>query len=209
MCPPAFSSPAGQRLPCAKGAVAAMPRLRDCPRLLDTSGMLSAACPTHPLRPLAQMLRPAPLARAVDGASLSSRRGRCPHRPVAWHPGRTVGAGLCPRPLLPGLMGPPVKPWGPTHVSARTHFLSGPVHGRTHRSAPTRLPEAFRNQWESMQKTAPASAERREKRRLCRGPPVFAHLRVENHRFSALQSKGSEKGKTVIALMQESCILGR
>ena len=78
-------------------------RLRDCPRLLDTSGMLSAACPTHPLRPLAQMLRPAPLARAVDGASLSSRRGRCPHRPVAWHPGRTVGAGLCPRPLLPGL----------------------------------------------------------------------------------------------------------
>ena len=90
------------------------------------------------------------------------------HRPAAAHHDRPVGAGLCPRPLLPGLMGPPVKPWGPTHVSARTHFLPGPVHGRTHRSAPTRLPEAFRNQWESMQKTAPASAERREKRRLCR-----------------------------------------
>ena len=90
------------------------------------------------------------------------------HRPAAAHHDRPVGAGLCPRPLLLGLMGPPVKPWGPTHVSARAHFLSGPVHGRTHRSATTRLPEAFRNQWESMQKTAPASAERREKRRLCR-----------------------------------------
>ena len=102
MCPPALPSPIGQGS-LVQRELSPGGRLRDCPRLLDTSGMLSAACPTHPLRPLAQMLRPAPLARAVDGASLSSRRGRCPHRPVAWHPGRTVGAGLRPRPLLPGL----------------------------------------------------------------------------------------------------------
>ena len=141
MCPPA-SPPSAGKGSLVQRELSPGGRLRDCPRLLNTFGMLSAACPTHPLRPLAQTLRPAPLARAVEGASLSSRRGRCPHRPVAWHPGRPVGAGLCPRPLLPGLMGSLGAPSGPTCVS-------GPVHGRTHRSAPTRLPEAFRNQWES------------------------------------------------------------
>ena len=43
--------PRPQRLPCAKGAGTAKGRLRDCPALLDTLGMISAPIPTHPSRP--------------------------------------------------------------------------------------------------------------------------------------------------------------
>ena len=40
---------------------------------------------------------------------------------------------------------------------------------------------------------------------VSRVPPVFVHLRVENHQFSSLQSKGSEKGEIVIAFVQFLC----
>ena len=43
--------PRRPRLPCVKGAVAALPRLRDCPRLLDTLGVISATMPSHPSHP--------------------------------------------------------------------------------------------------------------------------------------------------------------
>ena len=165
--PPGSRPPQG-KAPLCKGSCRGFAATEGLPEVAGHFGN-DLCCDPHPfLLSAPQTLRCAPLARVIDGASPPFRRGRCPHRPATWHHDRPVGAGLCPRPLLPGLMGSPGEPWGPTHVSARTHFLSGPVHGRTHRSAPTRLPEAFRNQWESVQKTAPASAERREKRRLCR-----------------------------------------
>ena len=145
MCPPALPSPIGQGS-LVQRELSPGGRLRDCPRLLDTSGMLSAACPTHPLRPLAQMLRPAPLARAVDGASLSSRRGRCPHRPVAWHPGRTVGAGLRPRPLLPGLREVSIESVGADPCVGPDTFLPGTRPRPGHIGPPLHNREGFRNQ---------------------------------------------------------------
>ena len=62
--------PRRPRLPCVKGAVAALPRLRDCPRLLDT---FHDALPSLPSTP--QTLRSAPLTRMVDWAFPSPRRG--------------------------------------------------------------------------------------------------------------------------------------
>ena len=75
MCPPALPSPAGQ------GSLVQRPRLRDRPRLMDAFGGISTAIPTHLLRPLAQTLRCAPLARVVAAAP-PFRRGRCGHRPL-------------------------------------------------------------------------------------------------------------------------------
>ena len=51
------------------------PCLRDCPKLPDTPGMISASISVHSLRPLTQALRCAPLAGGPE-LSPSLRRGR-------------------------------------------------------------------------------------------------------------------------------------
>ena len=118
--------------------------------MLDTLGMFSAAISTHPLQPLAQTLRCAPLAWTHQLAPVPCR-GRAPSRPTGdgFRPAPIpvgserlpprVGADLCVRPETP----PHGTRHGPTHRSAPTDPIGNLHHSPGQRSpAPTGTPEA-------------------------------------------------------------------
>ena len=100
--PPGSRPPQG-KAPLCKGSCRGFAATEGLPEVAGHFGN-DLCCDPHPfLLSAPQTLRCAPLARVIDGASPPFRRGRCPHRPAAAHHDRPVGAGLCPRPLLPGL----------------------------------------------------------------------------------------------------------
>ena len=111
MCPPA-SPPSAGKGSLVQRELSPRGRLRDCPRLLDTLGIISAPFPAHFFATAPQTLRCAPLARVVaetfdsrvGGGLRPAPQGKAsfctntrwfgtlPHR---------VGADLCVRPATP------------------------------------------------------------------------------------------------------------